>query len=270
MHAVGIVGCGVMGSALARRLLKNGFQVDVYDAKYEAAQALVADGAHTVGSPRDLAGCPVVLVAVVDDDQVIEVCLGSDGILAGAAGGTVVSILSTVSPQTCRDVEQHAYAKGVSVLDVPMIRGATAASEGKLLLLVGGNSEALARCRPVFETFADDIRHVGSVGNAQVAKAVNNLLMWVSIAGIRESVALASNLGFKPAALRAALIGSSAESWALREWERACGQAVWWNQKDLAGVLKLADECELAMPLTAFVREALKDWNPNDARTLFK
>lgn len=269
MAAVGVIGVGVMGGPIARRIAERGHQVTAFDVNAEALRALAKSGVKGVASPEEVAAASeVTLVVVVDDAQVHEVCLGPHGVLAGARAGAILCILSSVSPATCRTMAERGRAKGVHVLDAPMVRGAAAAEEGRLLLMVGGDADALARARPVFEAVATDVCHLGEVGDGQVGKAVNNLLLWIAVVGIREAFTLARTAGVKPDVLRPALYLSSGDSWVLRQWDRICQQPKWWDQKDLGSVLSLAEAHGVAAPLAALTKELMKGLTPERARPL--
>ena len=270
MTAVGVIGLGAMGHPIARHLLAHGHQVVAYDIRPEPMEALRERGARTAGSPREVSGrSELTLVIVADDAQVTEVCLGAEGALAGATGGSVIAILSSVSPETCQTVGARAEATGVHVVDAPLMRGAMAAEDGKLLLMVGGDPQVAERCRPVFQAFAPDICHLGDLGLGQVGKSLNNLLIWASIVAIHEGAGLARALGADLGVLRDALQRSSGDSWVLREWDRICQLPRWWDQKDLEGVLHLAAKAHAAAPLAAALKELMKPRGPARAKEIF-
>ncbi len=270
ISSVGVVGVGTMGSPIARHLLKRRYRVTVYDVQQKLVAALVNQGASPAQSPREVAAnSELTLVVVVDDFQVKEVCLGSEGMLEGAPPNTGVAICNTVQAQTCREVGEKAQVRGIHVLDTPMIRGVQAAVEGNLLLMIGGDLETLERCRPVFNTFASDIHYLGNLGCGQIGKMVNNLILWACMTASREGIILAKSQGVDPYRLRGALLNGSADNFALREWDRATKQPKWWHQKDLHGVLLLAEEAQTPMPISALVKEVIKGFGPEEAQKLF-
>ena len=270
MGQVGVIGLGAMGRSIARHLVARGHQVAACDVEPASVEALSRLGARAVRSPCEVGALSeMILVVVVDDDQVAEVCLGSDGVLAGARRDAVIVILSSVGPETCRTIASRAEASGAFVLDAPMIGGSVAAEEGALLLMVGGDPATLERCRPILQAFARDIWHLGPVGTGQIAKSINNLLLWASVTAIYESIALARPLGLDPAALRAILGHASGDSWALKEWESLCEIPKWWHQKDLDGVLRLAEKTGRPAPLAAALKDLLVDLTPGRAREVF-
>ena len=269
IQSVGMVGVGTMGGAIAGHLLKGGYRVTVYDVQRELVENLGQKGAQPARSPKEVAASSeLTCVVVVDDQQVKEVCLGPEGILDGAKPDAVVAICSTVQPSTCREIGAKARARGVHVLDTPMIRGVAAAQEGKLLLMVGGDPAVLERCRTVFRTFAPDLCHLGDLGSGQVGKIVNNLILWTCVVASREGLTLARSQGLDPRRLRDALLQSSADNFVLREWDRVAGQSKWWDQKDLKGVLEMAEEHHTPVPVSAMVKELMKSFGVDEARKI--
>ena len=271
IRSVGVVGIGTMGSPIAGHLLTGGYRVTIYDIRRALVEELSQRGAQPARSAKEVAAdSDLTLVIVVDDAQVKEVCLGPGGVLEGAQSGAIVAICSTVQPTTCREVAATADARGVHVLDTPMLRGVAAAVEGKLLLMVGGDAEVLNRCRPVFRTFANDVCHLGDLGSGQVGKIVNNLILWACLLASKEGLLLARSQGLDLRILRDALLLSSADNFALHEWDRVSGQPKWWDQKDLKGVLELAEESRTPVPISAMVKELIKGFGPEEARKLFQ
>ena len=270
IRTVGVVGLGAMGHPIARHLLAHGYQVVAYDIKRELVETVRSRGAQSAGSPREVgAAGELTLIIVADDAQVTEVCVGADSVLAGASRDSVIAILSSVSPETCRKIASRAQGRGIHVIDAPMMRGAMAAEDGRLLLMVGGHPRVVERCRPVFQAFASDICHMGDLGLGQVGKSVNNLLIWASVVAIHEGIGLARTLGVDLGTLRDALQRSSGDSWVLREWDRICQIPQWWDQKDLEGVIHLADEVQYHVPLSKKLKEFMKPLSPDHAKWLF-
>ncbi len=143
----------------------------------------------------------IVGICVTGDDDVDQVVLGPDGVLAGLAPGGTLVIHSTVHPQTCVRLSQAAIEKGAQLIDAPVSGGGPAASQGSLLVMVGGDEEVVERVRPVLETFGDPILQLGPVGAGQTAKLVNNLAFTAQIALALDTFAFVERLGLDPAAM---------------------------------------------------------------------
>ena len=166
-------------------------------ARREASLEPYADtAAKTAGTPAELAAASdLVCLCVVGDDDVREVLYGETGVLAGLAPGGIVAIHSTVHPDTCREIAEKAAAQSVSVIDAPVSGGGPAVEEGKLLVMVGGDEDVVARCRPVFATYADPIVHLGPLGSGQVTKMLNNLLFSANLGSAISTLELGDSLG---------------------------------------------------------------------------
>jgi 3-hydroxyisobutyrate dehydrogenase/2-hydroxy-3-oxopropionate reductase len=130
------------------------------------------------------------------------------------------------------------------------------ADEGKLLALFGGSDDVVARGRPVYSAFCSDIAHVGQVGHGQVAKAINNLLLWITSIGLIEAGRIAESTGIDLPKLRDALMLSSAKSQALEDWDQT---TFTWALKDMQIVGSMADAAGLALPITGAVKELVKE-----------
>ena len=264
---VGVIGLGRMGLPMARHILDVGFQVTGFDIDPGRRAALVQAGGREAPSPRAVAEAgDAIIVMVVDDAQVTDVVRGADGVLQGSRPGAAVIIASTVKPATCVEVAEAARAHGVGVLDAPVTRGQRAAEAGTLTVLVGGERQLFDQAHPVFEAFSSQIFHVGEqVGAGQVAKMVNNLLLWTGVAGVHAYLTLAQRLGVNTARLRAALQASSADSYVLRELDLI---NLTWPEKDLAQAMEVAEEAGIALPLIGYVRDLIRGLTREDLRRL--
>jgi 3-hydroxyisobutyrate dehydrogenase len=257
LQKIGIVGVGRMGRAMARHLMAGGYPVTAVDGSLKALDAVAELGAEIASTPAELAKqCDVVFIAVGFDDEVEAVCHDADGILAGASVGTIVVVNSTVSVELVKSLEEQATARGLRLLDVPIARGRPAAEAGKLLALVGGDAGLLEEVRPMLECFCSDVAHLGEIGHGQVAKAVNNLLLWINGVGLMEAGRLAESTGVDLVKLRDAMMMSSGHSWALENWDSV---TFTWALKDMRLLLDMCDGAGCAFPLMGLVKELVKD-----------
>jgi 3-hydroxyisobutyrate dehydrogenase-like beta-hydroxyacid dehydrogenase len=202
---VGVVGVGNMGSGIARALLRAGLSTAVCDQRRDAVVPLVAEGATVAPTPAALAsGSDVVCVVVFDGAQVDEVMFGDDGVVSGAAPGTVVCICSTVSVAVVRDAYRGAAEHAVRVIDAG-VAGGPRALEGGLVTFVGGDDEDVAAARPALEAFSRDIVHAGPLGSGMQLKLVKNLVSYTTMSAVHEGMWFAEELGIAPEAARHAL-----------------------------------------------------------------
>ncbi|MDP9427867.1 MAG: NAD(P)-dependent oxidoreductase, partial [Actinomycetota bacterium] len=175
--SAGVVGLGAMGRPAAEYLAASEFDTVAYDLDTAALEAIGKKGATPASSLEELAGrSTVVFVFVPSDDDVRTVCLGEDGLLAGARPGSVIAICSSALPETCEAVAAAGREKGVDVLDAALTGGVRGAEAGQINLLVGGDEAVLDRIRPLLDPWCGSVHHLGGLGAGQVGKTVNNLV----------------------------------------------------------------------------------------------
>ena len=254
---VGIIGPGRMGLAMLKHLKKHGFDVTVYDISTERLTAAVEAGGTGADSPREVgANSDYIIVGVGFEAEAYACLTGDDGALASMASGSAVAVCSTASVSGVKDLARICAEKNIGFLDAPIARGRWAADEGTLLALVGGTDAMVKRSRPVFETFCSDIEHMGEAGHGQVAKMMNNYLLWVNGCALIEAGRLAEATGIDLPKLRDALMMSSGDSAALRDWDR---MTFTWALKDMQMMEKLMDSENKSFPLAGLVKELVKN-----------
>ncbi len=256
---LGVVGAGRMGTPIIGHLVRGGFATLACDVNPARKDAVAGLGALWAGSAGDLAPvCDVVLVCVGFDAEV-RALLADGGPLAAMRPGCIVAILSTIHPDTVKALAARAEARGVHVVDSTVCRGGRAADEGALLSFVGGSAEVVARLRPVLHAYSSDVVHTGGIGTAQVAKAVNNLILWACLVADHEGLALARHYGVDVDALRAALLISSCTNGPLEKWG---SQTMAWAEDDLAIVGDMAARAGIALPQAGVNREICRALKP--------
>jgi 3-hydroxyisobutyrate dehydrogenase-like beta-hydroxyacid dehydrogenase len=252
-----------MGGAIAGHLLAAGTPVAVYDPVADARRRLVERGAVECDGPAEVARrSDVVLVVVVDDAQVREAVRAG---LDGARGGTVVAISASVRPDTCRELAREGAERGVHVVDAALVRGERGAEEGRLVLFCGGAPEVVERLRAVAAPFAEAVVRVGDVGAGQVAKTVNNILLWACIRADVEALRLGRALGVEPAALREAMAVGSGANRPLAEWGK---HRLRWPHKDLEVALALGRDASVPLPLVGALARLMEELTVDDLHDL--
>jgi 2-hydroxy-3-oxopropionate reductase len=192
----GFIGLGIMGKALAKHLAPAGLPTTVYDLDDAPVQELVAGGAKPARGPREVAeNADVVGICVPADAHVHAVMRGDDGILAGAAAGSIVVIHSTVHPDTVGEVAREAAAHGIDVLEAPVAGGPVRAEAGDAFYMIGGDEAVFERAKPYFEPSAGKLLYTGAIGNAGKLKLALNVLTNLSFAAALEGCLLAKALG---------------------------------------------------------------------------
>jgi 3-hydroxyisobutyrate dehydrogenase-like beta-hydroxyacid dehydrogenase len=197
MDKVGIVGLGLIGAALARRLVNSGDAPVVYDIKPGPVQGAVRDGALESDSCRELAQrCDLVFVCVQTDEQCVAAVSGSGGILEGARPGSCIAVLSTVLPSTIITLAALAADRGVELVDTPIAgRGMFSVEDGSMSVLVGDDGELVARLEPTLLLFASRIIPAGRLGSGAALKLAHNIVVYAGFAAMIEAVELARAAG---------------------------------------------------------------------------
>ncbi|OCB18243.1 6-phosphogluconate dehydrogenase [Mycobacterium malmoense] len=245
---VGFIGLGSQGGPMARRIVEGGYQTTLWARRPATLEPFAGTGATIAESQAELAAASdLVCLCVVGDADIHEIVSGDRGVLAAMKPGGVIAIHSTVHPNTCRELANQAAAKGISVVDAPVSGGGGAASQGRLLVMVGGDADVVERCRPVFATYADPVVHLGELGSGQTTKLLNNLLFTAHLATAATALSLAGALGVDPDRLTEVVSRSSGNSFALNALggsgglDRLAGVAGTLLQKDVRLVVDLAD-----------------------------
>jgi 3-hydroxyisobutyrate dehydrogenase len=193
---VALIGLGLMGSGMARRLLGAGFALTVWNRNPERAKAIAGEGAHLAATPREAASrADVVLSMVADDAASRAVWLGDDGALAGAAQGAVLVESSTLTVAWIGQLFREVAARGCELLDAPVTGSKSQAAAGELVFLVGGAAAALETARPALAAMSRAILHVGGSGRGTLLKLVNNFMCGVQAASLAEALALIERSG---------------------------------------------------------------------------
>lgn len=210
---LGFIGLGVMGRPMALHLLRAGHPLAVYARRAGGADALREAGARVCASPRELGACAEVMFTMITSSADVEdVALGPNGLVHGAAPGSVLVDMSTIAPAAARRIAARLAERGIEMLDAPVSGGEQGAIDATLAIMVGGKAEVLARVRPLLEKIGRTIVHIGDSGAGQVAKACNQMIMVAAIQAAAEAMLLARAAGADPARVREAMLGGSAAS----------------------------------------------------------
>jgi 3-hydroxyisobutyrate dehydrogenase-like beta-hydroxyacid dehydrogenase len=213
---LGVVGVGLLGSAVAARALARGFEVAGYDTRREQVDALAAQGLRAAKSVADAAeGADAVLTILPTPDVVERVWLGAGGLLETAPRTAVLLQMSTISPALSVRLNEAAARRGAPFLEVPISGTSTTVSQGKGTIFVGGDAALAERCRPIFDAIAAKTVHVGAVGDASVAKLAANLIGGLGAIALAEALVLGAKAGVAPAKLLEALRESPVRSGAM-------------------------------------------------------
>lgn len=251
---VGFVGLGQMGSPMASHLVSWPGGLVVCDARAEARDILADRGAQVARTPADVAGlADVVSVMVLDDEQVKEVVLGPDGILAARREGLVIGLHSTIHPTTAERLAELCEPRGVAVVDAPVSGGSVGAREGRLAVMVGGDDDAVERCRGPFGMWAELFVHTGPVGSGTRAKLAGDLVRHVSRAAVVEAQRLAAAAGIS----LDDLVRVVRHSDAITSWHDTTAHGRDVGPQDLLLALQVGHELGVDLPLARLALDGL-------------
>lgn len=211
---LGFIGLGLMGAPMVRRLLAQGWEATVWNLEPDRAAEVTGHGAAWAEGPAAVrAASDLVLLCVLDEAAVRDVCLGPGGLAEATWGADLVIDLSTVPPDVTRAIAADLRARaGLAWVDAPVSGGPDPAERGELTILVGGSDEDVARARPVLDALGRTVTHQGPLGAGQAAKTLNQALVGVGYVLAAEVLALARRAGLDAAGLPAALAGGMADS----------------------------------------------------------
>jgi 3-hydroxyisobutyrate dehydrogenase len=182
MAEIGFIGLGNMGGPMAANLLKAGHKLKVIDVSEQAMARLAGAGAAAVGAASETAlGVEAVVTMLPSGQQVREIYLGSAGLIAAAAPGTLFIDCSTIDVTTAREVAAAAAAAGHEMIDAPVSGGTGGAQAGTLTFMVGGSDAAFTQAGAILSCMGKTIVHAGGPGNGQAAKICNNMLLGISM-----------------------------------------------------------------------------------------
>ena len=258
VRRTGVIGLGAMGAAFARHMVNKGFEVTGYDIDVDTMRSAVEHGVASCLSPGEVGRRADVVIVMVATDAQVEAVIERSDLLDRLRRDAVICITSSCAPETCRRMEKVAAARNIGVLDCPVVLGQEAADRGNVTCYVGGEERWFLRAKPVLGAFSGQMIHLGASGSGQIAKTINNLLLWGTMAANFESLTLAKALGVDVARLIDALGHGSGANWSLSRWGKGTGK---WAEKDMDVALDLAQHAKVPMPLAALVDQLMKQIN---------
>jgi 2-hydroxy-3-oxopropionate reductase len=254
-----------MGKPMAKKLLKAGHSLVVYDLMPAGADVVAAAGAAKGSAPKDVAGqAEIVITMVPDGPEVEQAVLGSNGVLEGAKKGTIVVDMSSISPMVAQKVGAKCEAQGIDFLDAPVSGGEPKAIDGTLAIMVGGKQEIFDKVEPILKTMGSTVVLTGKVGAGNVTKLANQIMVACNIAAMGEALVLATKAGLDPEvvfnAVKAGLAGSTVlnvKAPMVYSRNFKPGFRVRLHQKDLRNALLAAESLKVSLPLTSAVQNIL-------------
>jgi 2-hydroxy-3-oxopropionate reductase len=254
---IGFIGLGIMGAPMAAHLLEAGHQLFVNTRGKTpepfASRAMVCASATEVARQAD-----IVFIMVPDTPDVEKVLFAEGGVAAGLSKGKTVVDCSSIDPIATKDFAKKIAGLGCGYVDAPVSGGEVGAKAASLTIMCGGDEADFGRVRPLLEKMGKNVTLVGGVGDGQVCKVANQIIVALNIAAVGEALVFASKAGADPAKVRQALMGGFASSRILEvHGERmikrsfAPGFRIALHQKDLNLALQSARSIGVALPQTA-------------------
>ncbi len=256
------IGLGVMGYPMAGFLVGAGHEVTVFNrTQSKADKWCKAHGGSNAATPAAAAkGADVVFSCVGNDDDVRAVMLGEHGILGAIPEGGIVVDHTTASATLARELHALAAERAVGFLDAPVSGGQAGAESGQLTVMVGGDADVFGRARPVIDSYAKAVTHIGPVGSGQLAKMVNQICIAGVVQGLSEGLHFAERAGLDAATLIESISKGAAQSWQMENrWQTMVagefdfGFAVDWMRKDLGIALEEARRNGAKLEMTELV-----------------
>ncbi|HEX5806373.1 MAG TPA: NAD(P)-dependent oxidoreductase [Macromonas sp.] len=261
VYRVAVLGTGMMGTPMARRLCEAGHRVTVWNRSPEKAERLRVHGATVAASAAQaVAEADLVITLLLDGPAVADV-LFQQGVARACPPGALVVDMSSILPAEARDHAQRLAACGIRHLDAPVSGGTVGAEQGSLAIMAGGTVEDFTHALPVLQVFGRATR-VGPHGTGQLAKLANQMIVGITIGAVAEALLLCEKGGADMAQVRQAISGGFADSRILqvhgqrmveRDFAKRGSMAV--QLKDLRNALTTAGEIGFQAPITALFEQ---------------
>jgi 3-hydroxyisobutyrate dehydrogenase-like beta-hydroxyacid dehydrogenase len=259
---VAFIGLGVMGFPMAGHLKAKGYDVVVYNrTAAKAGEWAKKHGGTTAPTPAAAAkDADFVMTMVGNDNDVLEVVGGKDGVLSGMKKGAILVDHTTASADVARKVFALAKEKGVDFIDAPVSGGQAGAENGKLTVMCGGEPQPFERAKPVMDSYARAVTLLGPAGAGQLTKMVNQICIAGLVQALSEGIAFAEKAGLDADLVLDVISKGAAQSWQMENRGKTMharkfdfGFAVDWMRKDLGICLAEAKRNGAKLPVTAIV-----------------
>jgi 3-hydroxyisobutyrate dehydrogenase-like beta-hydroxyacid dehydrogenase len=213
---IALLGTGIMGTHMARRLAEAGFPVTVWNRSADKATKLVQFGVRIAESPSSACADADVVIVMLSNGPVVEEVLFSPDQTGmkpaeAMAAHSVLLVMSSIPVETCQAQAPRLAARGVGYIDAPVSGGEPGARDGTLAIMAGGDARVIEDLADVFAALGR-VTHIGPVGTGQMTKLANQIIVGATMVGVAEALHFATQGGADPAAVRKALMGGFADS----------------------------------------------------------
>jgi len=262
---IAVLGIGMMGLPIARRLCLAGHEVHVWNRTRARAQALAADGAQVHASAAQAVAGADIAISLLENGAAVEDVLFAQGVAAAMRDASLFIDMASIQPSEARDHAARLGERGIAHLDAPVSGGTVGAQGGTLAIMVGGKPLDFERAQAVFSALGR-ATHVGPHGAGQLAKLANQMIVGITIGAVAEALLLAEKGGADMAKVREAIGGGFADSRILQlhgqrmlERDFAARGRMTVQLKDLRNALATAAEIGFDAPITAMFEQLYAD-----------
>ena len=199
MTKVGIIGTGMLGEAVGLHLLDLKYELIVYNRTKDKVENLVKHGAISVDTPKNVAERSDIIITVVKDASAVnDIAFGENGIIYGADSELVVADMSTINPNSAKEISQKFSDSGISFLEIPVMGGPNVAINGELVMMVSGKKQIYEKFKNIFDVIAEKTFFLGDSGTAHSIKLAMNLQIAMLALSLSEGITLTRKAGFDP------------------------------------------------------------------------
>lgn len=260
---IGFIGVGVMGASIVKHLLKDGYEVNVYNRTKSKADEVVSLGAIWQDTPKAVTiESDIVFTIVGYPKDVEEVYYSEDGIFAGATSEKILVDMTTSTPSLAQKIFATGREREIEVLDAPVSGGDLGAKNGTLTIMVGGTKEAYQIVEPIFNVFSGKVKLQGAAGSGQHTKMANQIMIAGTMVGMSELLVYANAAGLELESVLDTVGGGSAQNWSLTNYaprilreDFTAGFFVKHFVKDLKIALAEAEKMDIQLPGTSLAKE---------------
>ncbi|CRH23240.1 Uncharacterized oxidoreductase YkwC [Carnobacterium maltaromaticum] len=216
---IGFIGVGVMGASIVKHLLKDGYEVNIYNRTKSKADEVVSLGAIWQDTPKAVTiESDIVFTIVGYPKDVEEVYYSEDGIFAGATSEKILVDMTTSTPSLAQKIFATGRERKIEVLDAPVSGGDLGAKNGTLTIMVGGTKEAYQIVEPIFNVFSGKVKLQGAAGSGQHTKMANQIMIAGTMVGMSELLVYANAAGLELESVLDTVGGGSAQNWSLTNY----------------------------------------------------
>ena len=260
--SLAFIGLGVMGYPMAGWLSRNGYKVTVYNRTQTVAQRWITDFEGALANSPAIAAhdADVVFLCVGDDNDVSDVMLGDQGVLAGIVSHSIVVDHTTTSARLAQKLAVEVERAGGHFIDAPVSGGQQGAENGQLTVMCGGEAKIFAKIETIIGCYAKSVQLMGEVGSGQLCKMVNQICIAGVVQGLAEGLNFAERAGLDAHQVVDVISQGAAQSWQMENRYKTMlagdyehGFAVQWMRKDLAFALQEAANNGAELPVTELV-----------------